>query len=437
MDLDVLSIRLEKDANSYKEEYEKALLAYESMIDLPMENASRLKYFINFLSQYMFKISSNFPSIIVKHLKKTKNFEIHNEIMRIITFLYHKKMVDCVEFFYLYLEYSSKLEIKIATLCNDLDSLNLFIHYFEKGNDRQKCFCLLMIAFLYESFNFQDEIRKHKHKSSIKQNFLDKEFKNIFAEIKLDPEISKEIMHKCEEIIISNLFTTPKLVKISVLYFLSEIDFCKDDVSKIVENIKFKSAEKLCRQLIRSIKTKEDNREIRIQKYKIVSVLKNQYNLSIQTAFDLLKLINFAENDLRDILKIVVDSVDEKDVYEVVDNILDRFCAEYKEDAVIAYGFNILRELAKKLNISEYLSDKIDMKLGKSKCVFYARKSLIKVIKGKESVKEDIDHIKKKATKEEKIAKAKRSEKSFFRKKGKRRKASKKKLKTQNNRKLR
>lgn len=419
MDLETLSAQLNKDPESYAEEYKKILLAYSSMIDIPVQNSSRVKQFLSILSPYIFKIDTEFPSVAVKHLQKTTDEHIRKDLVRLLVFFYNKRLIEPRYFFRLYLEYADKLEVSAVTKYCEISCLDVFIDYLRNGNDRQKPFSFLMVVYIYENLDFSKAARC-KEKWTFK----------ISSETSSGPlyvgSNANLAMAKCLELIMENLFTAPKLIKIAVLYFLNEIDFCVSENPKIVECIGFSTAEKLCKKLITNIRAKQDLRATRVLKYRVITVLKKYYGLDIRIGARLLRLIDPTKEDLKDILALVIDAVDESEVESVVDKILETFCCEHKDDDFIAYGLNILREFVLKFDIGEYVHGKINFRLGKSRSVFYAQSALLKAIKGCGPGRE-VFYVRKKATKEEKLRAASEGRGStYFKRKALRKRNSQK-----------
>eukprot|EP00866_Antonospora_locustae_P000177 jgi/Antlo1/177/2147 len=383
MDLEALAIQLNKNPENYADEYRRVLCAYESMIDLPVQNFARIKPLIDILSQYVFKINTEFPTVAIRHLKTTTSVEIRRELIKLVVRLYQKRTIAPSEFLRLYMDYADKLEVNIATQHCSPESLHVFFDYLERGSDRQKSFSLLMVAYLYERTDIS--VLDDTTCAGARQN------------------VSEQ---RCIETLVSNLFTVPKLINIAVLYFLSEIDFCTRDTSRIVTELGFARAEELCRRLLRNIVSRADPREMRMKKYRVISTLKTHYGLGIQIGSHLLRLVDPTKEDLKDVLRIILESVDENEVLGVVDKILDTFCREHKDEDFIIYGLNVLREFAAKFDIGEYIRERVDPKLGKSKGVRYAHSMLMKVIKKQDVEPRDIDYMKRRPTKEEMLQRA-------------------------------
>lgn len=383
MDLEALAVQLNKNPENYADEYRRVLRAYESMIDLPVQNFARIKPLIDLLSQYVFKIKTEFPSVAIRHLKNTASPEVRRVLVKLVVRLYQKRTIVPPEFLRLYMDYADKLEVNIATQHCSSECLHVFFDYLERGSDRQKSLSLLMVAYLYEKADLS--ALDGAAGAGTRQSASEK---------------------RCIETLVSNLFTVPKLINIAVLYFLSEIDFCTEDASRIVLELGFVRAEELCRQLLRNIMSRADPREMRIKKYRVISTLKAHYGLGIQIGSHLLRLVDPTKEDLKDVLRIILESVDENEVLGVVDKVLDTFCCEHKDEDFIVYGLNVLREFAAKFNVGEYIRERVGYKLGKSKGVRYAHNMLMKVIKKQDVEPRDVDYVKRRPTKDEMLQKA-------------------------------
>lgn len=395
IDLEALSIQLSKDPANYADEYNSVVRAYASMIDLPVQCTERIKQFISILSLYIFKIKSEFPSLAIRHLETTTNDELKKELVKLVTMFYQKQLITPMRFFELYLNHCDKLEIKVAMCHSDIASLHQFFSYLESGNERQKNFSLLMIAFIYEKVDLRREVLRSAD-NQVTCSMGGTPSRDVLAN-------AKSLESKCVEIISASLFTTPKLTKIAMLYFLCDIDFCTDDAAKIVEKIGESGAETLCKKLMRSIRAKDDVREVRILKYKIISTLKKYYGINMPIGQHLLKLIDPTKKDIKDVLGVIMEAVEENEVLGVIDKILSVFCCEHKEDDFIAYGLNLLREFVIRFGVGEYVASKISFKPKKTKSVFYAHSMLMKAIKKKDVSSMEIGYIKRKALKEDKV----------------------------------
>lgn len=393
MDLETLSIQLSKDPESYAEEYRKVLLAYSSLTDVPVQSTARVKQFLNILSPYIFKIETDFPSVAVAHLQKTTDSLVRKELVRLLVFFYNKRLISPENFFELYLRHSGKFEVSAVTSYCGLSCMPVFLDYLSRGDDRQRSFAFLMVVYAYESLDFNKRERREK---------AFKISPSIPPENPGSGECSPLRREKCAEVIMANLFSTPKLIKIAVLYFLNEIDFCISEHPKIVEDIGFVVAEKLCRKLITNIRAKQDPREVRIQKYRVIVALKRYHGLDIRIGARLLRLVDPTKEDLKDVLAIIIDAVDEDEVKDVVDKVVDTFCGEHKDDEFMAYGLNILREFVTRFDIGDYVLEKINFRHGKNRGVFYAHSALLKTIK-KGDPGRGLAHVRRKVTKEEKL----------------------------------
>lgn len=376
MDLEALAIQLNKNPENYADEYRRVLRAYESMVDLPVQNFARIKPLIDLLSQYVFKIKTEFPSIAIRHLKTTTSAEVRRELVKLVVRFYQKKTIAPPEFLRLYMDHADKLEVNIATQHCSAECLHVFFDYLERGSDRQKSLSLLMVAYLYEKADLSAQ------------------------------DGTGALEQRCIETLVSNLFTVPKLINIAVLYFLSEIDFCTEDTSRIVSELGFARADELCRRLLKNIMSRADPREMRVKKYRVISTLKAHHGLRIQIGSHLLRLVDPTKEDLKDVLRILLDSVDENEVLSVVNKILDTFCCEHKDEDFIVYGMNVLREFAARFDVGEYIRERVGTKPGKGRGVRYAHSMLMRVIRKQDVEARDIDYVRRRPTKEEMLQRA-------------------------------
>ncbi|KAL0265960.1 UNVERIFIED_CONTAM: hypothetical protein PYX00_011677 [Menopon gallinae] len=380
MDLEALAVQLSKNPENYEDEYRQVLRAYESMADLPVQNFARIKPLIDLLSQHVFKIKTEFPSVAIRHLQTTTSTEVRRELVKLVVRLYQRRAIAPPEFLRLYMDHSDRLEVNVATQHCTPECLPVFFDYLERGSDRQKCLSLLMVANLYENADLSALDGGAGHAGALEK--------------------------RCIDILVSNLFTVPKLINIAVLYFLNEIDFCTSDAARIVAGIGFARAEELCRQLLRNIQARADPREMRIKKYRVISTLKRHHGLGIRIGAHLLRLVDPTKEDLKDVLRIILDSVDESEVCSVIDRIVDTFCCEHKDEDFIVYGLNVLREFAARFDVGEYIKERVGPRLGKSKAVRYAHSLLAKVIKKQAVEAREVDYVKRRPSKEEVLQRA-------------------------------
>ncbi|TBU13475.1 hypothetical protein CWI38_0420p0020 [Hamiltosporidium tvaerminnensis] len=413
MDLVSLQSKIFKDPNNYLEEYTEQLEKYKAFVELPIVPLKTLSTLLSFLTTVSHFYPSQYSSLIINHLSVTTNKLLKKEIFTNILILKRKKLITEEDFFTSIFLHTSDFK-SVLRMCvkeiSDRKTVEIFIKYVNHGNEKQYFFALFCILYCYE-------IKKYE---------------------------------ELEKIICDNLFDK-KGENMCLLYFLNLIDFSFSDNiyekenqntekenenventennSKILIKIGEIKAEEICKLLYKDLRLNKMMRDIRVKKLRVISVLKKFYNLKLKIFDYVVKIVDPSKEDLGQLMTVLIECLTPDEAKKGVDMVLDKFCNLAKDDDMVVYGLNILKEISVRfdLDVISYLED---YKKSKSKAVGYAYKMLVKSYNEKKVVgNRSLLYVRKKASEANKENKKDSTEKKNkyknFKKGNKRRKNNK------------
>ncbi len=407
MDLILLGDKLKKDSITYASEFESELDRFESLLELPQIPIKQMKPLLAFIIKNCHVNNKRSLRLLLDALSKIRDFKIRKSILCGLILFRQKKIIESSELLRMILMYGRdyKLYFKACQEYVDIGCYEVLKEWYYKGDEKQKSFTyyLLLIIFSNEKDNVSNP--------NIEDNYR--------SEDKLPDSISIEKFHKrnineeLESLICEGFFGTSKLSKICILYFLNmtEINF---DISRI------KNGYEYGKRIYLELSEKIIERDIKIKKAQIFLLFKNSFKIKKSITKILLAMIDIEKEDLRDIFDCLILSVDNKEVYDVLKLISEEFVNENKDDDIVCYGLNILREIYSKFikineegensNISDkFLDDLKDAIMGyvsifsgvHTKSIHYAYKSLVKTVIHHQIIDREITFILKSKTKEE------------------------------------
>ncbi|KAH9411262.1 hypothetical protein HK407_06g10920 [Ordospora pajunii] len=420
MDTYEVMLGLSKNPRNYTEEYRKQLDMFVSLVNLPNQPDKPIRQVLALLLTHV-KIDSRLPDALISSIKTIKCHKIRHMVIESLFLLKRNKLIDADRLLRNLLEYHPDLKSILNRTRRDVsgDAIPCLLEYYAKGNDKQKCFCYYMIVYLFSGGH---------------------------------SELEKDV---CE-----GMFAEGRVGKMCMLYFLDQIDF-EDEGSKAMDLLSDEGAG-VGKRLFKSIQQEAVDREVKIMKMKVYSLFKSRYGLRASIVPLALDLLNPDKSDIKDVMRLVVGGTTEGDVMKVIGVVNEMLCSEFRDDDYIAYGLNVLRELyckfdeeARKLKqrdmdmgeegafeseeefesedasictneehteesgskenelrmneLIDSMKDKITnavscFKESKSKCVYYAYMSVVNVMNHRKYSGKRPEYVKKKASKEERIA---------------------------------
>lgn len=378
MDLTYLTSQIQKNPQIYHQEYQSILNKYTGLSKLPKTSSAQILPLIVFLTSTCPFYDSNYAEILSNHIQTTSDQKLKKELLTHLAILRNKNQITDYKYFKIIIEYGNLQKMVGQIQINNFDKnlLTLFENYKFNGNDKQATFSFFMLCMLYE--------------------------KGFINEIDL-------------------MLNNEKLKKIFILYVLNELEFCKNEKSRILKEMGEYIAKSVISSTYKEIQMKGIKREEKIKRLQFISTLRNEYNIEFDICRFLIKIMDLNKEDLEQIMEILVDNVwtnktynsncvddggDETYIYsinyEIIDEIINMFCTEYKDDDFIVYGLNFLKKLCLKYKIDEYILEKINIfNKHKNSSINVAFRGVIKALKNKENDDRGILHVKRKLTKEE------------------------------------
>ncbi|EPR79743.1 hypothetical protein SLOPH_2353 [Spraguea lophii 42_110] len=413
MDLLLLKEKLSKDPELYKNEYIVQLELYKSLVKLPTltkKNISILLDFLCFGSKYY---NTEFSKVLIEHISYNKDDKIKIELLKSIFILKRKGHIDGNTFFDCIFNNCNKfrpyLNRCIKELSGDTNIIDIFYHYYKNGTEKQELFAVNLLIREYEN-NESERVKNilieillsdKKSKDMALFYFLDlielEEDKEEIEEIHEKPRRgnrSKKVRKKEDTPKKEQEIPLEEKIKTKLSTFKNV------DYSKIVKNLTEKESLKVAKNLFKVAKNTKGERDLKLKRLKLVSILKNLYSLKIELYSYIIRLIDPGRDDLNIIMTIFVESMSEQDIDGATRKIISTFCCEYHDDDFIVYGLNLLKEIALKFTLGEKILEEIKIfKFSKVKGIFYAYNLLQRVVKYGECEEREVDYIKKRRKK--------------------------------------
>lgn len=362
MDFTTLIVQIQKNPTQYELEFNNILSQYIHLTTLPIINTKQALAYISFLTSTAFFYKSQYPKTILYHYTKTEDMHLKGNLMNNLFILKHKNLIDDVSLFKVLLDHADLTKILSRVILEIRDHENLielFKTYLHKGDEKQIRFSIFMLCYIYERGG------------------------------------------NCENYIVDGLVGDMKIQIICMAYLCNEIEFCKNDKSKILLHIGEYKALKVIEKLCKELKNK-DQREIKIKKIKCIDFLKKEYSIQFDISTLIFYMIDPSKDDLKVLMELLVDNLDTN--LCVLEKLIKTFCAEYRDDDFIIYGLNFLKIACLKYEIEDFIMERIKIfNKNKSSSVNVAYRGIIKALKEKVSDGKEILHVKRKATKSEKI----------------------------------
>lgn len=403
MDLLKLQCKLKTNPTIYKKEFDEQLNLYKSLIKMELKPIKETNNILNFLT-FSIKYYKNeyFPKLLIEHFEIEIEPKIKKEIFQCIFRLKMQDLITEYDFFRIVLENKQKiplnrlrLELKKKQIINNRIKLfKLLKDYLINGDIFQRPISAYLILFLYEQSKDKiPEIKSTIIECLYKDSKISKMIILYFLNI-LDFNDEIEIKFKRME-------DKKNEEKQKEINLLSKVVTLEDGKSKIFYDLKKEEAKLLAKNLFEFLKNSKEERVIRILRLKIIGILKVHFNLKIKIYDFVLNLIDTKNDDLKIVMSILIDSLNEKEVNKCVKKILNTFCLEFKDDDWIVYGINLLTEICIKYEfIRNDIKDHINIfKKSKKKSIFYAYNQCMRAIKYGLINKKEIDFIKRKRIK--------------------------------------
>lgn len=456
-----LGLKIKKDPLTYKKEYLMQIKAFSALIDLPSPPIKQIKPMIFFIVQHCKLDPTTSVRALVAALECLKDVRTKKIILNGLVILRQKKHIESKELIRFIILHGNDLRYFLRSTQEflNLECYGILVEWYKKGTERQKCFCYFLLTVLFSKIHDVYERKKMQAAAQVKcENLISSEeddysseievesesehsseplkgedilenssddsmendntknsrFSNIKDEGRFDNSLNMVDLEELEEIITSAFFGISKITKICCLYFLNRTEI-KFDITKL------KNGEEHAKKLFKELSDEVIDRDIKKMKIKIFILFKEHFRIRKSIVKIIVSMIDLENEDLRDLLDYIVASVGLSEVKDVLKMVSEEFVREGQCEEVIAYGMNVMREIYYKFKCLIYDSnddfeknesflEEIKVLIlqyiecfrgNKTKSIFYAYKMIIKVLVKGEEVNAPVNHVKKKATKEE------------------------------------
>ncbi|AFN83157.1 hypothetical protein EROM_060630 [Encephalitozoon romaleae SJ-2008] len=404
MDIYQVLVGLEKCPENYAEEYGRQLELFNSLVKLPKQPVKIIRQTLSFLLAFP-KVDKRLPETLIASIGTIKCHKTRRIVVESLFRLRRKGLIDTGQLFKNLLEHhpDPKSVLRRARALVSKEAVPWILEYYGKGTDKQKGFCYYLIVYLFT---------------------------------KGCSGLEKEVC--------GGLFVDGKIGKICRMYFLDQIDF-EEEGARAMELLSPEGA-RFGRMLFKSLQEDRMEREEKITKMRIYVLFRNRYNLKASVVRMAMGMLNPEKDDIKDLMEIIVEEVGREDVLRAIDIVGDALCSEFKDDDFVVYGLNMLREiyckfdpealkLKKKEDMEESTStlsslsgsdegredkendgdsivDKMKERIAKyiecfkgskSKSIFYAYTSVINVMNHKKYCGRNLEFIRRKASKKERV----------------------------------
>jgi hypothetical protein len=412
MDIHRISHEVARNPETYREEYRSEMRSYESLTRLPQQPEKIIRQTLAFLLSHP-RMEEGLAETLVSSLSTTKCLKIRQLVLNGLFSLKRTGAISSSLLLKTLLEHSVELKsfLKRCREIADEAVIPIVQEYYRRGTDKQRCFCYYMIVYLFSCGHTQ-----------------------------------------LEEDVCKGLVSEGKINRICHLYLLDQIDFEEegrmDPMSLLSEE-----ASKYGKRLLKHITEDKMEREEKILKMKTYVLFKRKFKLKGSVVPLAMGMIDMEKPDVKDLIGIIIGSATERNVMKIVGLIAENFCSEFRDDDYIVYGLNMMRELyckfdptvvgtvlvededseehgtgdtegyraadacllEDKMQFLEQLKDRIlncieCFRRNKVKGISFAYASVKNAVSHKRRCSKDVDYIKKKSTREEKIAMSKNSE---------------------------
>lgn len=410
MDVYQVMAGLSKSPENYVEEYGRQLELFESLVKLPKQPEKTVRQTLSFLLAHP-TIDKRLAAVLISSIRTVRCLKVRRIVVESLFMLRRKELVSTEQLLRNVLEHHPDLKSVLGRTKGVVseEAAGCVVEYYRKGTEKQRSFCYYLVVYLFTRGCSM-----------------------------LEPEVC------------GGLFEDGRVGRICRLYFLDQIDF-EEEGAKAMELLST-GAERFGRQLLKSLQEGKMEREEKIMKMKIYVMFRKRYGLRGSVVQMAMEMLNPEKEDVKDLMRIVVEGVLEQDVLKVVDVVGDTLCSEFRDDDFVVYGLNMMREiyckfdsvagrLRKEEGIEEGSSESFGsggesdeegteesdekecqaesatvsrmkermlryvecFKGSKTRSIFYAYRSVINVMKHKKYSGRSVEFVRRKASKEERV----------------------------------
>ncbi|KAI5148846.1 hypothetical protein ENBRE01_0574 [Enteropsectra breve] len=338
MDLITLGQKIKQDKLTWLPEYLEELDALEALIKLPNPPVKQMKPLIAFIVRYCYVEPERSIGALVGALSAIKDSKIRKSILGGLILVRQKRLIDSRVLIKNILLYGSDLKFyhKGVTEFLDFSCYDILVEWYGKGTEKQRCFCYYFLLVLFSRLP-KVKIQSNATDEDDKENNDNQEVTDKISESKTEYPSNVDTK-ELERLICESLFSSEKISKICMLYFLNRTDV-SFDISRIENGAEYG------KRIYKEINETLFDRDEKIMKLKIYVLFKNHFGIKKSITKMVLKMIDLDKPDLRELLDCLVASVSPDEAVSVSKTISDEFLSRNKEDDVVCYGMNLMREI--------------------------------------------------------------------------------------------
>lgn len=359
MDLIALGMKLKADPLTYKQEYLEQLKSLEALITLSSPPAKQLRPVLSFVIRNAHIEPAKSIELLILGLAVLKDLRMRKSILDGLILARQRGLVPSQELFQHILRYGSDFRCYIRGCREflDADCFDILVEWYRKGLDKQKSFCYFFLLVLFsrstgsaqglppcpvpddgrydsasvDTASTGDESTASSDSGPDSRGLASDSVRPIrFA----DPQRLAEL----ERIICEAFFGTGQLCKVSMLYFLNqtEVSF---DISRLTNGHEY------TKRIYDELSTVLMERELKIKKIRIFTIFRRQFYLRSSVINIILKMVDLEKEDLGELLDCLVSTVEPREASAVMKVLADEFVNEKKDEDVVCYGMNVMREI--------------------------------------------------------------------------------------------
>lgn len=447
-DLVVLGLKIKRDPETYRGEYSAQLRVLRALISLPSPPIKRIKPMISFLVRHCSVDPSKSVGLLADALDTVSDHKTKRAILNGLVVVRQKKYIGSKELLRMMIIHGNDLKCFLSSaqefLCTDC--YGILVEWFRKGTERQKCFCYYLLLVLFSKIHdVSDRKRMAKMQedqgiwssvdSTVEDSQRSDELSDSDAEWTQDEGDSDALesckrpydaardeamfgngmstvdMDELEQLISDAFYGASRISKICCMYFLNRTEV-KFDISKL------KRGQEYCRKIHRELSESVTDRDMKLMKLRIFVLFKRYFKVRQSAVRIILEMIDLEKSDLRDLLDCLVRSVDRSEIRDVLKTVSEEFVREGQDNDVVVYGMNVMREIYTRFaemrddnEYGDFLEEIKNLVLRYIECfrgnrtrpIFFAYRMVLKALRN-EVVDKPVDHVKKKATREERAA---------------------------------
>ncbi|KAI4292688.1 hypothetical protein PAPHI01_1962 [Pancytospora philotis] len=361
MDLILLGMKLKEDPRTFRPEYMRELRALEALLSLHEPPVRQIKPILPFFIKNCHVEPAQTVRLLLLALETVKDIKVKKSILRGLVLVRQKGCIASRDLFRHVLLNGCDLSSYLRSCQEFLDAscYDVLVEWYRKGTEKQKSFCYYFLVYLFvivtggaragessddsgeDSSIELEDVELEDDEAADTKKFRANDADAVERERtpgELSPEEQTAMRRALEEIICEAFFGTDKITKICLLYFLNRTEIAFD-ISLLERGAEY------AKRMYRELANDHLDRDIKIMKLRVFVLFKKHFKVRKSITSIVLKMIDLEKEDLGELLDCLVSSVERHEAHAVCKVISEEFASENKDDDVICYGFNVMREV--------------------------------------------------------------------------------------------